>query len=246
MDGQQMDTDTANLIKFLHDVDVQAPPQLHERVNALIAERSTPTRRRGARRPAGVRLALGGGLAAAAVATAAIVIGSSTSSSSSGGAGGHQTLAIQPANPPRITLAEASALTLGRATMAAPEEVQHSNRLAASVDGVAFPYWEDHFGWSSTGARTDAIAGRRALTVFYGNDGGQRIGYAIVGGVPAPDLEGGELRWREHTPYRVLHNGDEQIVVWMRKGRLCIVSGHGIPASRLLRLASWDDHDTIT
>ena len=42
-------------------------------------------------------------------------------------------------------------------------------------------------------------------TVFYADDRGQRIGYAIVAGTPAPGIgEGGVTKWRGGTPYRLL------------------------------------------
>ena len=37
------------------------------------------------------------------------------------------------------------------ALRAAPRAAQTTLQLAAAVNGVKFPYWEDRFGWRSTG-----------------------------------------------------------------------------------------------
>ena len=58
---------------------------------------------------------------------------------------------------------------------------------------VPFPYWEDRFGWNSTGSRTDRVDGRSITTVFYTDSHGRRIGYAILAGSPAPQVAGGVI-----------------------------------------------------
>ena len=69
---------------------------------------------------------------------------------------------------------------------------------------MPFPYWEERFGWRSTGARNDRIGGRAVTTVFYADGRGHRIGYAIVAGPRAPSISGGVVRWRNGTAYRLL------------------------------------------
>ena len=213
------------LVELVRSIDVPAPPALHARIEALVAEHSSPrdARRRRARRP----LAWGAGALAAAACAAVLAIALSGGSSSSG---------------PDVR--SASALTLAPATMGAPSE-SHSNagELNAAVDGVAFPYWEERFGWRTVGARTDHIGGRPVTTVFYANGDGQRIGYSIVGGTPPPRLSG-PASWRRGTAYHVLSVGNRSAVVWLRSGRLCIVSGHGVKPATLLRLASWSERST--
>ena len=217
----------AELVEFVRAIDVPAPHSLHREVEALIAGRSQPAIRgaatgaRGARSliPAR-RLAAVGGLAAAAVAVA-------IASSSGGGASA-------------LSLREASALTLQPATASAPtEDMSNHVQLRASVDGVAFPYWGEHFGWRSTGSRTDRVGGRAVTTVFYADAGGRRIGYAIVAGTPAPRSTGGAIAWRKKTPYRLLTENGTAVVTWLRDGHLCVVSGRGVSSATLLRLASW-------
>jgi hypothetical protein len=210
------------LVELVRSIDVPAPPALHARIEKLVADRSSPG---GARR--GRSLAWAGGAVAAAACAAILALALSGGGSSSG---------------PDVR--SASALTLRPATMGAPVE-SHSNgrELTAAVDGVAFPYWEEHFGWRTVGARTDQVGKRPVLTVFYANGHGQRIGYSIVGGTPPPGLSG-PTSWRRGTAYHLMSIGERYAVVWLRSGHLCIVSGHGVKPATLLRLASWSEHTT--
>jgi hypothetical protein len=133
----------------------------------------------------------------------------------------------------------AAALTLSPATMTAPaEDAAHRAQLAASVDGVSFPYWGERFGWRGSGARSDRLAGRSVMTVFYSNAEGRRIGYAIASG-HAPVTHGGTVIERWGISYRVLSQGGATVVSWQRAGHLCVVSGRGVSAHTLLSLASW-------
>lgn len=221
----------SELIEFVRSIDVRAPEELHGRIDALVAERSAQGRRRpiaGRSLPAAVGWRLAGALALVAVAAALVV------SLTGGGS-------------PALTVREASALTLRPATTAAPaENPRNGTQLAAAVDGVAFPYWEERFGWRATGARSDHIGGRAVMTVFYANGRGQRIGYAILAGTPAPHVSGGVVRWLDGTPYRLLVEDASNVVTWLRDGHMCVVAGRGVDSGTLLALASWDEHGTIT
>jgi len=211
-------------VEFSRSIDVRAPDDLHRRIAALIGRQSSWRRRLPIGKPVSAGLPL---LARRAVriavtppAAAALMLGLSSGGSSA------------------FTLDEASALTLGAATMAAPpENPTRQDELTRSVDGVAFPYWEDSHGWRSTGARIDRISGRWVTTVFYANSRGQRIGYAIVAGAPAPKLSGGALIWRSDRPYRLLAEKGVQLVAWNRDGHLCILGARGVSSAELLRLA---------
>jgi hypothetical protein len=137
-------------------------------------------------------------------------------------------------------MGQAAAPTLRAATFPAPPESEaHHAQLAAAVDGVPFPYWEDRFGWRSTGTRSDRIEGHMVTTVFYANSSGRRIGYAILAGSPAPRIGGGVIAWRRGVPYRLLSKNGTSTVTWLRDGHLCVLSGHGVSGTTLLRLASW-------
>jgi hypothetical protein len=214
----------SELSERLRAIDVRAPQELHERIGALVAERT------GARRgPAGGRWQLGGAVALAAI-VAALAIGLA-------GGGGSSQLTM------RVTVA----LTQRPATTSAPTENPHNGtQLAVAVDGVPFPYWEDRFGWRSTGSRTDSVDGREITTVFYANRKGRRIGYAIVAGRPAPGADGGVVRWRGGTAYRLQRLDGSHVVIWQRDGHLCVIAGHGVSNATLLALASWQGHDNLS
>jgi hypothetical protein len=213
----------SELIDRLRSIDVRAPEELHRRVEALVAERAPAWRR-----PIGLRWQLAGALTLAA-AVAVLVL------SLAGGASS------------MLTMRETVALTQRPPTASAPVENPHNGtQLAVAVDGVTFPYWEERFGWRSTGVRTDRVGGRAITTVFYANRRGQRIGYAIVAGTPAPAVTGGVVRWRGGTAYRLLDQSGSQVVSWQRDGHLCVVSGRGVDSATLLALASWQEHDTLS
>ncbi|HEX3911799.1 MAG TPA: hypothetical protein VHW67_13970 [Solirubrobacteraceae bacterium] len=226
--------DEAELVELLRSIDTPAPESLHRRVDAMIATRSARARRsrrrRGegpdgaAARPFGLgpRFAAGGAILAAVIALA-VAVGLSGSSST-------------------LSVRDAAALTLRPATAAPPaENSSDRTELTAAVDGVSFPYWGGHFGWRSSGSRTDKVDGRTATTIFYENGRGQRVGYAIVAGGAPTQSSGGVVSHHDGTPYRLLTIDGAPVVTWLRSGHLCVVSGHGVSGATLLRLASWDD-----
>jgi len=217
----------SQLVDYVRSIDVRAPQELHSKIEALVAER-TPIPHR---RPAVIGRRLAGGFALAAI-VAALVVGLAGGGGGSGGSG--------------PTLREALALTLRPATTTAPAESPHNGtQLAAAVDGVAFPYWGERFGWRSSGARSDRVGGRTVTTVFYTNRQEQRIGYAIVAGTPPPPVSGGVVSWRHGTPFRLLSADGSQVVTWQRDGHLCVVAGRDVSGHALLALASWQEHDTL-
>jgi hypothetical protein len=215
----------AEIAELVRSIDVQAPPELHRRIDALLAER---TGRSSAlkRPPAVARWGLAGALALAALAAVLIV-------SLSGGGGS------------TLTLHSTVALTLRTPTLAAPAQNPHNaTELAANVEGVAFPYWEDRFGWHSTGARVDQLDGRAVTTVFYAR-AHQWLGYAIVAGTSAPHIGGGVVNEREGTSYRFQRVDGASVVTWLRDGHLCVMAGHGVNGATLIALASWREGGTL-
>jgi hypothetical protein len=215
--------DEEALVELLHSIDEPAPGRLHARVEAMVAEHSE--------RPVTLREALAGArLRLGALAAAGAAVGVAVALALGGPGGGGP------------SFSQAAAVTLRPATLPAPgENPSDQAQLSASVDGVAFPYWQDKFGWRSSGSREDIVGGRHVRTVFYTNGKGQRVGYAIVSGTPAPGVPGGEERWREGTVYHLSTAGGAHVVTWKRDGRLCIVAGYGVAPQKLLTLASWHD-----
>lgn len=207
-------------IELTRSIDLTAPAHLHERIGRLNSQLG---RRRAPSRP----FALGGALAATAAAAAAVII-----------------LALGTGGTRAPTVAQISALTLAPATAPAPMQNRtNASQLTASVQGVAFPYWEERLGWRSTGTRVDRVGGRSVTTVFYENSSHARIGYAILAGA-APSTAGGSVTWRGGVPFRSISSGEVSTVTWRRAGHLCVISGRGVSDATLLRLASWKDRAT--
>ena len=153
-------------------------------------------------------------------------------------------IALSGGGSPGPSLRQAAAPTLRAATLPAPPESSANHaRLAVAVDGVPFPYWEDRFGWRSTGTRSDRIDGRTVTTVFYSDAAGRRIGYAILAGTPR---HGSMVAWSTGAaacPTDCSPQMARRSVTWLRDGHLCVVSGRGVSSATLLKLASWSDRD---
>jgi hypothetical protein len=221
--SERPDSREDELIAMIRAVDVPAPERLHRRTEALIARRAGE-RRRGRAHALRPRLGAAAALVAAIVVVLVVVAGS--------GGGGSSPFSLRTA----------TALTLEPATQAAPaENTSRRAQLMASVDGIPFPYWEEHFGWRSTGSREDRVAGRSVTTVFYGDSAGRRVGYAIVAGTPAPRALSGSVHWRQGNPYRFARIDGSGVVTWLRNGHLCVVAGRGVGEATLLSLASWHE-----
>lgn len=210
----------SEIVEFVRSIDVRAPQELHEHVRALVAERAPAVAGRRMRR---LRLGLLVGAPAVAVAVIAVLVVVVTGSGSS-----------------PLTVDQAVALTLKPPTMAAPvENPRDGSQLMVAVDGIPFPYWEDRFGWRATGERVDRVGGREVTTVYYANGRDRWLGYAIVGGTPAPAVAKGRLVARAGTSYWLWSSRGASVVTWLRDGRLCVVTGHGVSNHTLLALAGW-------
>jgi hypothetical protein len=220
----QRPANESELIELIHAIDEPAPQRLHRRTEALIARHAQGG---GDKRATRLRLGAVGALTSVAVLVVVLVLSASPSGSGS------------------FDLQSATALTLRPATSPAPHESKlRRAQLSAAVEGVSFPYWGERFGWRSTGSRSDHLGGHAVTTVFYSDNSGQRIGYAIVAGTPAPRLQTGHLSWRAGTAYHLSSAGGARVVTWLRGGHLCVVAGRGVSGATLLRLASWDDRGT--
>ncbi len=132
--------------ELISSIDVPAPPELHRHVQAMIEEAAT---RRGGPSgdPGRIRLGLG---IAGMTATLLVLL-----------------LALGGSGSSKFAVNDAAALALARPTGPAPGESQSSpGALRESVDGIAFPYWEERFPWRASGSRSDSPDGRAVLTVF--------------------------------------------------------------------------------
>lgn len=194
-----------------------ADPPPESLVDTVAALRPKRAAQRSPARRLAPRLALAGGLAVAIAVVAAVLL--------SGG----------PAGP---TVADAARLASKPATGPAPPPLDNnSTKLAADVEGVAFPNLARWAGWRTTGVRHGRIDGRNATVVFYGKDG-RRIGYVIVAGSRLPRPSAGQTTSRHGVEYRTLRLNGRLAVTWQRGGRTCVLIGEA-PRAELIKLASW-------
>src|SRR5262245_13031434 len=158
----------------------------------------TPTARRRSLAPRLAAL----GVAVAAVAVAAVVL--------TGG-------------PGAPSVAQAAELAAKSPTAPAPASVDGS-KLAADVEGVAFPDYAQPFGWRALGARNGRVGGRDATVVHYGKDN-RRIAYAIVSGDGLPSPSGGHTTTIGGIQYQAVFLNGRIVVTWQRAGRTCVLIG---------------------
>ncbi|HEX3262067.1 MAG TPA: hypothetical protein VHR37_00285 [Solirubrobacterales bacterium] len=188
------------------------PASLQARVEGSIG-RAKPRRRRVSLVPG---LALGSAVAAAAAIILALVL--------TGG----------PSGP---TVADAARFAATPPSEPAPHRLDHSAKLAARVDGVAFPDLARAYGWRPVGVRRGVVNGRAATVVYY-EKGGQRIGYAILAGSALPSPSGAQSVERRGVAFKTLEVGGHPTVTWQRLGHTCVLTG-ATSRSQLLTLASW-------
>ncbi len=205
-------------ISLVRAIDVPAPDSLRRWLESQIPEEQPEKRRR---RWAAPRFAFPAaiGVAVAAVAAAVVIaIGGGSS------------------DP---TLGQAAHAALAASTMPAPTEAG-AMTLDVSSAGIPFPYWGETVGWEANGARSDSLAGRRALTVYYRDmDGARRVGYTIVTGPPVP-VRGGLTVTSHGIPYTLKRVGPARLITWLRNGHTCVIAGQGVTYRTLLRLATAD------
>jgi hypothetical protein len=152
-------------------------------------------------------------------------------------------LALPSGTPGAPSVSDAAALAargpVGPAPMANPASPQRL--LLQNVGEVYFPNWTPSFGWRAVGTRTDRLGGREAITVYY-QQGGRRIAYTIVG-APALPQPNAHRTWRNGTELRTLTQHGRLIVTWRESGDTCVLTGGGVSAAELQKLAAWSgDH----
>lgn len=202
-------------VTMLRAVDTAAPAALRGAVAARLRAAERP--RRGWAGVPRVRIALPATALVAAIALFAVLLGGS--------------------GQPGPTLPQTVHLTLAAAVSPAPAEQGAARTLDISGAGIPFPYWQRVVGWRATGARADTVAGRRIVTVFYGAQWGNRVGYAIVSGRPIA-VPPGHAVTRGGVIYRLMGSDGAELVTWLRNGHTCVIAGRGIAPGTLLRLAT--------
>jgi hypothetical protein len=111
--------------------------------------------------------------------------------------------------------------------------------LDAKVGALAFPDWQQKFGWRAVGRRDDKLAGRPVTTLFYRNPHGARLGYAVVAGEPLGGHPAGQRIIHKGKTYHVARGAQRTIITWTQQGHTCvIVAPSAVPQSRLVGLAA--------
>jgi len=144
-----------------------------------------------------------------------------------------------------LTVADAATLAVRPATGAVAEPPDDGTTLPRiSAAGLPFPYWEDRFGWVATGVRHDDVDGRVLTTVFYGRHG-RHVAYTIVPGTSLRAGHGVRTLRRGDLMLSTFTTGHRLVVMWLRRGHTCVLSGAGVPLSALVKLAAWRGHGTL-
>jgi hypothetical protein len=149
-------------------------------------------------------------------------------------------LALPSGTPGAPSVSDAAALAaLGPAQAApAPDPGMPAARLHQSVGDVYFPNWTSRFGWKAVGSRTDKLGGRTAVTVYY-RWKDDTIAYTIVNSPPLAEPSASNATKWDGTELRTLNLNGRLVVTWRRAGDTCVLSGTGIKAAELQRLAAW-------
>jgi anti-sigma factor RsiW len=191
----------------------RAPASLRARIEASRPAGRTVTRR---------RIGYAAGLAGALAAIALAVV-----------------LALPSGAPGGPSVSEAAALAaLGANQPApAPDPAHPAAQLNQNVDDVYFPNWTSSLGWRASGARTDTLGGRKAVTVYY-DWKGKRVAYTIVAAPPLSQ-PAAHRSWQHGTELRTFTRDDRVVVTWREGGATCVLSGTGISAAALQKLAAW-------
>ena len=141
------------------------------------------------------------------------------------------------------TVTKVAAAAAGLPSETAPKPAENlPGVLDRAVDTVAFPDFR-RFGWRVIGARTDDVAGRGAVTVYYAR-GDRQLRYTIVSGtgevVEAKGTTGESVTYGRQTMRVVRGIAGTTTVVLERGDRTVVVTGTD-PALRrtMLRLASY-------
>ena len=194
-----------------------------ERAPQRVRARIDAERRRRSRGPM-PRLGIAWGTAAAAaLAVAALAVA----------------LLLPAGTPGAPSVSQAASLALRGSAMGAPPPggAIPGATLNRDVQEVYFPDWHYRFGWAAAGQRVDRLGGRTAVTVYY-DWHGRRIAYTIID-APALRLPIATATWVNGTRLQTFTMGDRLVITWRRAGHTCVLSGAGVSARELWRLAAW-------
>jgi len=191
----------------------RAPERLRAKIEASRPSRATIMRRRFAY--------AGGAVAALAAIVLALV------------------LALPSGTPGAPSVSDAAALAARGPVQAppAPDPDMPGGRLNQQVGDVYFPNWASRFGFEPVGARADTLGGRTAVTVYY-RWKGTTIAYTIVQSPPLT-VPSARTTDRNGTQLHTFELNGRRVVTWRRDGDTCVLSGTGVKAAELQKLAAW-------
>jgi hypothetical protein len=204
-----------HVVNLIHEASTQvrAPSGLRARIEAERPKRSVAARR---------RMGYGGALATALAAVVLALV-----------------LALPGGAPGSPSVSQAAGLAVLGPAMPAPAVDPNSpSKLSTNVEDIYFPNWGRRFGWQASGQRTDTINGRHAVTVYY-DWHGRRLAYTIVA-APALKVPSAHVSVRHGDEYRTLSVDGRLVVTWRRDDHTCVLSGAGVPAAQLQKLAAWE------
>jgi hypothetical protein len=134
---------------------------------------------------------------------------------------------------------DVAAAALNAATRPAPaQDPRDPTAIAERAAGLKFPSYAEPWGWKPVGARTDSVAGRRAVTVIYGK-GGRGVHYTIVEGEPLPRPDGARVVTAGDREFAVVRHRGAQVLAWEREGHTCVLASQAVDLAGLLKLATW-------
>jgi hypothetical protein len=137
------------------------------------------------------------------------------------------------------TVAKVAAVAGGLPREPAPKPAEGMpGVLDRAVDGLSFPDFK-RFGWRPIGARSDDVAGRAAVTVYYARDGVQ-LRYTIIAGTGAVDntkLWSSEVVSAGRRTMSFVTGLPDRTLVFKRAGRTVVLTAPdtGTGANRKLR-----------
>jgi hypothetical protein len=204
-----------HVVGIVHDANasVRAPAGLRARIDAQRPKRSVAARR---------RVGYGGAVAAALAAVVLALV-----------------LVLPGGTPGSPSVSQAAGLAVLGPAMAPPGiDSRSPEKLTTNVEDVYFPNWTNRFGWQAAGERTDKINGRKAVTVYY-DWHGRRLAYTIVAS-PALNAPAAQVTVRHGVPLRTLTLHGRLVVTWRRDNHTCVLSGNGVDATELQKLAAWE------
>lgn len=137
------------------------------------------------------------------------------------------------------TVGDVAVAALSPPTRPAPAVAAGDPRfIDVAVDGLAFPNYDERWGWKAVGARTDEVGGRRAVTVIY-RRGSRGVHYTMVEGAPLPVPDDARVVRSPDGRFAVTRGAGADVVSWERRGHTCVLASDSVDAAALLRMATW-------